>query len=121
MFLQQAGGVVNSLYPGSRPVLVVHHEQEVAEHPDTFVETRLGRIYVPRGLRQQVRSRVQQVAGLTPAQREARYQELVTLIRQQILDDKRIGTEEVLREIDLVALTERAHVEVHRRRRRRRR
>ena len=56
--LQQAGGIVNSLYPGAGRTIVVHHEQEVAEFPDTFVETRRGRIYIKKELKTQVKARV---------------------------------------------------------------
>lgn len=118
VFLQQAGGIVNDLYATApnRPSIQVHHEQEVAEFPDTFVETRTQRIYVSRRIRNQVRQQVNAIPNLTANQREQRYNELIRLIKEQIFDEQRRAMQAPLDEIDLIALPQRVHADIHRRR-----
>jgi len=115
-FLQQAGGIVSSLYPGSRPAVVIHHEQEVAEFQDTFVDTRKGRMRVSKSLRADVKARVASAKGLSAPQKKAAEEELINLIKEQAMDRQKQETERPLPEVDLIAVTERVHIEIHRRR-----
>lgn len=120
VLLAQAGGIVNDLYRNApaaqKPNLQVHHEQGVAEFPETFVETRTQRIYVSRAIRAQARTRINQIQGLSAGEREERYQELVRQIKEQIFDEQQTAMEAPLDEIDLIAYPRRVHAEIHRRR-----
>lgn len=63
-FPRQATGIVNSLYPEiERGPLVIHHEQRVAEYPDTFIETRRGRIQITRAIQTQIENWAQQLTN----------------------------------------------------------
>ena len=61
--LQQAGGMVNSLYPKEKPVVVVHHEQEVHEHPETFPKTQEERVRIPKPIMEQMKGSVKRIVA----------------------------------------------------------
>jgi hypothetical protein len=115
--LQDAGAEVNALYPTVlRGPVFIHHLPGVAEHQDTFIRTRRGRIRVKKAIRDQIKDSVQKIAGLTPTEREDRIRELTNLAREQILDMKTTGRELPLEEVEMLTVTERHHIEIHRRR-----
>ncbi|MBK9017227.1 MAG: hypothetical protein IPM82_25980 [Saprospiraceae bacterium] len=49
--------------------------------------------------------------------KEIRFAELLTLIKSQVLDDQSTSQAEVLEEVEMIAVSQRAHIEIHRRRR----
>lgn len=120
VYLAQAGGIVNSLYSSApahqRPNIQIHHEQEVAEYPDTFVETRTQRMYVDRPTQRRVRDAVANMSGLTPQQQEQRRADIIQLVKEQLFDQEHDAMEAPLDEIDLIALTRNVHIQIHRRR-----
>jgi hypothetical protein len=143
--LQQAGGMVNSLYPKGQPVAVVHHEQEVHEHPETFPKTQEERVRIPKPVMEQMKGSVKQIVakykamkGMSAQEKRNNAQkdidELVALVKKSLLDWKltrerdekgkrtKEGTQATtgeipLDEIDLIAGSRRGHITVHQRRR----
>jgi hypothetical protein len=121
--VRQAQGVVNRLLK-DRNIdiqLQTHHIERVAEHVETFLETKLGRIYIPAQYRRSVDEWVKNQSknsNLSPAELEQRRLELIGLIRHQLLDDKRVHFEAKLEEIELAILTQPVHTRAHQEERR---
>lgn len=144
--LQQAGGIVNRLYGENVVTIVIHHEQEVHEHPETFPRTVTARTGFPAPLRRQLDASVARIYAKYAAMRdktkvekrrlaEQDINELKELMRQSLVDlrSSRVrdpagrptsrgaaatAAEQQLAEIDLLALRERDHIVLHSRRRR---
>jgi hypothetical protein len=138
--LQQAGGMVNSLYPDGQSVVTVHHQQQVHDHPDTFGKTQLERVRIPKPVQDQmdksvkgIRDKYKAMKGMPLKEKKEKAQkdidELTGLVKQSLLDwkvtrekdakGKRTSetTEstaaQVLDEIDLIAGSRRGHITIH--------
>jgi len=109
--LQQAGAVVSGL-PGVRSIVNIHHVQEVADFPATFVETRTGRLRVPTAVRQQLRQQLARTGD------QAAFDELVRLVKQQMLDVDIDRRPRLLAEIDFIVADVTLHQNFHVRTRR---
>jgi hypothetical protein len=142
--LQQAGGMVNSLYPKKEGPVVIHHETAVKDYPETFPETQEERVGIPKPVLKQMVESIKKIMDkykgmkeLTAQQKKEGAQsdikELAELIKKSLLDWKltrekdRKGRrtreslpatagEVPLDEIDLIAGSRRAHITVHQRR-----
>ncbi|HEX4912487.1 MAG TPA: hypothetical protein VFV51_00950, partial [Vicinamibacterales bacterium] len=139
--LQQAAGMVNSLYPKGGQVAVVHHEQRVSESPETFSRTQLERIAIPKPVQRQLEESAKKIAekyrkktGMKKKEKkaaaEADVKELTALIKESLQDWKRTREKDEkgkrtkegerasagpapLAEIDLIAGSRRGHIKVH--------
>jgi hypothetical protein len=121
--VRQAQGVVNSLLRDQQIdiQLQAHHIERVAEHVETFIETKRGRLHIPARYRHEVEGWVgdqAKASNVSPAELERRRSELVGLIRDQLLDDKRVHFEAKLAEIEIAILTRPAHIRAHQEERR---
>jgi hypothetical protein len=124
--------------------LQIHHEQEVHEHPEMFPATRLARTTMPKPIQDQmdrsiksIKTKYNAMKGKTKAERkalaEADINELAALVKQSLLDWKStrerdetgkrtktgaqaVALDERLAEVDMVAASRNAHIEIHRRR-----
>lgn len=114
--VRQAQGVVNSLLRQHQVdiQLQTHHIERVAENVDTFVETKRGRLYIPVRYKRAVEEWVSNLGGLSTSEIETQRRELVGLIRDQLLDDRRVHFEKKLEEINLAIVTREQHARIHR-------
>lgn len=111
LLFQQAGAVVSGL-PGARVVANIHHMQEVADYPATFVQTRTARIRVPQNLQAEVRRRLAAIGA------QAEFDTMIRLIKAQMLDMETEARPQLLAEIDFIVADVTLHRLYHARRRR---
>jgi len=142
--LVQAAGRLKGLYKTDESVLQIHHEQEVSKHPETFAKTAHERLKLPKKLQAQLDQSIKRIAqkykalsGKTKKEKKELakndIEELRELVKQSLVDWKRsrvpdekgrrsqtgepaTAPAKSLEEIDLIALTVRAHISVHRQR-----
>ena len=86
-----------------------HHVQKVSEFPGTFVSTRRGRLYMKKAIRSELDSWL----SATPSRPKEEQEEMVTLIRDQLMDDKHAGFEMPLEEIEMIVTTQQLHTRHH--------
>jgi len=142
--LQQAAGALKRLHGTTKSVVQIHHEQEVSQHPETFAETQRERVRLPKALETQLEGSIKKIHQKYSAEKgkskkeklalaKKDIAELQELIKDSLLDWKTsrqrdekgkrtkeaapaMAQEKPMEEIDLVALSVKAHIEVHRRR-----
>lgn len=142
--LQQAAGQLKRLYGTDKSVVQIHHEQEVSQHPGTFPETQRERVRLPKALETQLKGSIKTIHAKYSAIKGKKKKEklalaskdiaeLQELIKDSLLDWKTsrqrdekgkrtqeaapaTASEKPMEEIDLLALSVRAHIQVHRRR-----
>lgn len=106
LLFQQAGAVVSGL-PGARAVINIHHSEEVAQFPAVFVQTRTSRIRVPSRLQAEVRRRLAAIG------RQAEFDTMINLIKQQMLDMETEARPQLLAEITLIVADANLHRRYH--------
>jgi hypothetical protein len=110
--LSSVSGVANKLLKaaGSKSKINAHHIQRVAAHPGTYPETRRGRLSIPK----RYSDAIQQWATTHPKRSKAEQQELIEILRNQLMEEKHPSLESPLEEIEMIITTAEAHSALHR-------
>jgi hypothetical protein len=113
--VRQAQGVVNALLRDQEIdiQLQAHHIERVSEHVETFVETKRGRLYIRAPYRRAVDEWINKSKGLSAKEKRERRAEMIGLLRDQLMDDRQVHFEETLEEVEIIIMTQHAHVRAH--------
>jgi hypothetical protein len=98
---------------GSKVMVNAHHIDRVSEQIATFLATKRGRLYIRTHFKKAVAEWVKQNAGLGADEVETRRKEIVSLLRDQLMDDKLTSIDKPLSEIEMVVGESGPHRRLH--------
>ncbi|HXI24273.1 MAG TPA: DUF4157 domain-containing protein [Pyrinomonadaceae bacterium] len=117
--LRNAARIVNGLtYPPGvpPPTLTIHHEERVWRHPATFSRTRAGRLYasIQRRIANQAPNLTPEESAIMAITDPVQRRGVIQLWVQQRLEQEIEQGSQQLDEVEMEALTARAHDQIHR-------